>query len=244
MEPLVPAGHRVISGSALKVIATLAMFIDHTAAVLLRGDKTVLFSILGKSITPYYVMRLVGRIAFPIFAFLLVEGFVYTHDRKKYGLRLAVFALISEIPWNLEHTGKLFHPASQSVFVTLFIAFLGLCLVERLQTARERSEYLRPAALLAGLFVVACLAHADYGARGLAMVLALYLLRELHVVRAVVASGMLGNPLASSCAFVPIAFYNGKRGFIQSRPLQLLFYVVYPLHMLILYSIRLRTVGY
>ena len=59
-----------------------------------------------------------------------------------------------------------------------------------------------------------------------------------------VASGMLGNPLASSCAFVPIAFYNGKRGFIQSRPLQLLFYVVYPLHMLILYSIRLRTVGY
>lgn len=244
MDSLVPEHRRVLSGSALKVIATVSMLVDHTAHVLLGRDKTVLAVLFGKQITPYFLMRLVGRIAFPIFVFLLVEGFVHTRDRRKYALRLGIFALISEIPWNLEHVGKIFYPTSQSVFVTLFFALIGLILVDRLRTCEERGERVRTAAALVGLFVVSCLAHADYGARGLALAIAMYLLRELPVVRAVVGGGMLSNPLASSCAFVPIALYNGKRGFIQSRPLQLLFYAIYPLHMLLLYAIRLRTMGY
>ena len=98
-ESLIPPRHRVLSGSALKVLATLSMFVDHIASVIPQElGNTVLFSVPGRVVTPYYAMRAFGRIAFPVFCFLLVEGFLHTRDRRAYGIRLALFALISEVP--------------------------------------------------------------------------------------------------------------------------------------------------
>ena len=147
----IPQKYKVLSGSALKVIATLTMFIDHTAHALMQHNPIVLFQLYDKTISVYYIMRAVGRIAFPIFVFLLVEGFLHTRSRKQYALRLFVFAAVSEIPWNLEHTGKIFIPETQSVFVSLFFALLALCALDHLLHGEEAQ---RPkwAAALIGVF--------------------------------------------------------------------------------------------
>ena len=118
-----------ISGSILKLLAVFSMLIDHMAYFLLKNDGTflqVLCAVGSREVTPYFLMRAFGRLAFPIFAFLIVEGFVYTRNRFKYGRNLLLFALMSEIPWNLVHAGTWHHPG-QHVFFTLFFGYLGLC---------------------------------------------------------------------------------------------------------------------
>ena len=98
-----PARFQILSGSMLKVIACIAMLIDHTGAIVLSQYQpalTNLFYINGRGISAYRIVRDIGRCAFPIFCFLIVEGFLHTHDRRKYGRNLLLFALISEIPWN------------------------------------------------------------------------------------------------------------------------------------------------
>ena len=125
---LLPERWRVLSGSWLKIIAMVSMVIDHVALHLLRfyPDYTVaLFSVGSKQVSWYFLMRCIGRLAFPLFAFLLVEGFLHTHDRMKYGRNLLLFALLSEIPFDLAHQGCLFAP-KQNVFFTLFLGFLAL----------------------------------------------------------------------------------------------------------------------
>ena len=105
-DSFMPEKFRVLSGSALKVLAMVIMLIDHTAAFLLvksAAATRTLFVLGGTDISIYRIMRDVGRAAFPIFCFLLVEGFVHTHNRFKYGRNLLIFACISEIPWDLVH---------------------------------------------------------------------------------------------------------------------------------------------
>ena len=98
-----PEKFRILSGSVLKLIAIILMLIDHTGVMILYNypaTTATLFSFGGVDYSWYRIFRDVGRAAFPIFCFLLVEGFLHTHDRKKYGLNLLLFACISEIPWN------------------------------------------------------------------------------------------------------------------------------------------------
>jgi len=155
---IVPPKYRILSGSWLKVIAVVTMLIDHIASVLLREDPILIFSVLGRAVTLYEIMRTIGRIAFPLFAFLLVEGFIHTSNRKKYGTNLLAFAFISELPWNLEHTGKLFC-SSQNVFFTLFFGFIGLCIIENFK-GKKRVGYL----LI--MLAVTLIFRADYGCVG------------------------------------------------------------------------------
>ena len=116
-----------IPGSILKLLAVFSMLVDHMAWFLFKNDEAflqVLCMVGSKEVTPYFLMRVFGRLAFPIFAFLIVEGFVYTRNRWKYGRNLLLFALISEIPWNLVHAGTWHYPG-QNVFFTLFLDIWG-----------------------------------------------------------------------------------------------------------------------
>ncbi|MCF2594921.1 hypothetical protein I6E11_14235, partial [Bacteroides caecigallinarum] len=99
-----------MSGSFLKLIAIILMCIDHIACFLYPNEwlSNILTTIGNKDITVYFLMRAIGRMAFPIFSFLIVEGFIHTHNRFKYGRNLLIFALISEIPWNLVHQNTIF----------------------------------------------------------------------------------------------------------------------------------------
>ena len=107
-----------ISGYWLKVIAVVSMLIDHTSAVILE-------QIPGLE-NPAFLMRIIGRLAFPIYCFLLVEGFMHTRDREKYALRLGCFAAVSEIPFDLAFNGKVLEVGYQNVFFTLLLGLLTM----------------------------------------------------------------------------------------------------------------------
>ena len=120
-----------ISGSTLKMIAIVTMLIDHIGAAVLARllmvnglgelDQTNTDAIMqwlsanGALYWMYTVMRMIGRVAFPIFCFLLVEGFLHTHDVKKYAMRLGLFALLSEIPFDLAFSSKILEFNYQNV---------------------------------------------------------------------------------------------------------------------------------
>ena len=152
-----------LSGSALKIIAIVTMLIDHIAAtVIIRilkfgGYNDGLYQL-------YRVMRNIGRIAFPIFCFLLVEGFMHTRDREKYALRLGCFAAVSEIPFDLAFNGKVLEVGYQNVFFTLLLGLLTMMAYDAVMNQSRWSVWKRTAlstiAILAGMFA----AHSEFSA--------------------------------------------------------------------------------
>ena len=119
--------HIRISGSALKLLAVISMLVDHVGMFVCRDNEAflqVICTVGSREVTPYFLMRAFGRLAFPIFAFLIVEGFVYTRNRFKYGRNLLLFALLSEIPWNLIHGGSWHYPSQNVFFMVLLCHFM------------------------------------------------------------------------------------------------------------------------
>ena len=223
---------RCISGSVLKLIAVVSMLIDHSA--LLLGPELPFLSIplLGDRITLYYIMRRVGRLAFPIFCFLISEGLVHTRNRKRYLLRLSLFAVISELPFNILVSGDLFCIGKQNVFFTLLLGALLICVSER-----DRSEG-ENAILMALILAAALLVKPDYGLSGVILILLIYCFRSRPALQAVAAYPLLSGGFAALAAFIPINLYNRRRGFIKSPALKYGFYLFYPLHILLLAAVK------
>lgn len=238
MDFSLPEAWKVLDGSELKVLAVAAMILDHIASALLGDTWIVVLRFGAREVDLYEIMRLVGRISFPLFAFLLVEGFMHTHSVKRYAGQLLLFALLSEIPWNLEHTGGLLYH-NQNVMFTLLFGLLGLWVIRDYQGSRERK-----AVALLGLLGVSIVFRADFGCTGFGFILMLYLLQEQRLARAVLGCCFLPARWTAGLAFLPIALYNGKRGFIRGKAWKAVFYIIYPLHMLALYGIRKMTMGY
>ena len=229
---------KILDGSALKLIAMLTMLIDHAASVLVRYMDAPLFTALGHTVQMYTVMRMIGRLSFPIYAFLLVEGFLHTSSPKNYARDLLGFALISEIPWNLVHSGSLFY-GQQNVMFTLLLGLLGIWVIRDL-----REDHKKQALFLLGLLAASIILRADFGCAGFGFILLLYLLRETPLCRAVVGTCFFSGAWYAGLAFIPIGMYNGKRGFIQGKAMKYAFYAFYPLHLFILFALRKMTVGY
>lgn len=231
-----PSKCRILSGSVLKLIAMITMLIDHTAAFLLRYYQPAtepLFSIKGASYSFYRVCRDVGRVAFPIFCFLLVEGFLHTRDRRKYAGNLLIFALISEIPWNFAQGGTLLYSQKQNVFFTLFLGFLGIYAIEYFW-----EKQIMQLACLTVLFAAAYYLKADYGWKGYIFILIMYGFRHYGAAQAVIGSCWLHYEWKACFAFLSINMYNGERGFIKGKAAKYFFYLFYPLHITILVILR------
>ena len=226
---LFPARWCVLDGSMLKILAVVLMLIDHIAHLFRLGDGIVLLSVGASELTLYEAFRYAGRLAFPLFAFLLVEGFLHTRNRKRYALRLLIFALISEIPFNLFCSGNFLY-TRQNVFFTLLFGFLGLCALEKLLGWRR-------VLCVIGLFGIAYFFRADYAQTGYVLILLLYALRSVPVVRALGITTVSGIPAGASA--LPIALYNGERGCIKGRAFGIAFYVFYPAHLLLLVLIKI-----
>ena len=127
---------RSLTSFGIKVIAIISMFIDHCGAVFLERKMIYYYrNVPNYESDPTFklisnvddVMRCIGRLAFPLFIFLLVQGFIHTRNRLKYAIRLALFALISEVPFDMAFKNTYFTMSYQNVFFTLFFGFLFLC---------------------------------------------------------------------------------------------------------------------
>ena len=236
-KELIPAKYKRLSGSVLKLLALVSMLIDHTAVAFLQGGSPALLRIGGHTLTLYRAMRFLGRLAFPLYCFLLVEGFCHTRDRRRYALRLGIFAVVSELPWNLFRAGTL-TCADQNVFFTLLLGFLGIWAAEAFM-AVERGRVKYMAALL-GLMIASLVLRGDYGVAGFGFILMLWALRERPLIRAALGCCLLSSRWKAGLAFIPIALYNGERGFIRGRIAGLVFYAIYPLHLLAFALIRLH----
>ncbi len=232
-----------LSSFALKIIAAVTMFMDHFAILFLDNHHTA-----------YMIARGIGRISFPIFAFILVEGFYYTANRVKHGITLGVFAIISEIPYNMMY-GRFFYLENQNVIFTLFIGFMMIWaldsismyrvnysdnLLKKVGAGRMNTVLELMAMLLA--FIIAYFMKCSYSYAGIMLILCFYVFRKYHIGRAVsnivFNMGMFGYSIQWLGVFsmIPIAFYNEKPGKYKWK---YFFYLFYPIHILILVAVKM-----
>jgi hypothetical protein len=216
-------GRGCLNSFCLKMIAIVTMLIDHIGAVLYPGEM---------------IFRYIGRISFPIFLFLMVEGFYHTRNVRKYEVRMVIFAFISEIPFDLAFSGTMWNPRSQNVFFTLAI---GLIMMDLLQ--KWNDTMWKQACVIAACIIGAELLCTDYGGAGILMIFFFYKYRDNWVVKlmwtGIISLICFSGTIECFCiiAFLPILLYNGKKG----PSLKYAFYAFYPAHLLILYLIS--TVG-
>lgn len=212
----------LLSGSVLKIIAVVSMVIDHCAYYLMDGNTMA-----------YEVMRCFGRIAFPVFAFLVAEGFAHTRNKMRYFLSLLLFAAVSEVPWYLLNGAD----GTHNVMFTLALGVAALAVFERLREHRV----LCCCSMLLMAWLAAWLGT-DYEWRGVLMIPVFYLLgmakntpvtlrRMLQLLFAfplMMHYGITGALLACAVIFL----YDGTRGFIHGNVAKYGFYAFYPAHLL------------
>ena len=236
-----------LTSFALHILAMFFMLCDHLWATIVPGNEW---------------LTCIGRIAYPIFAFLIVEGYFHTKDLKQYVLRLLIFAAVSEIPFNLMTGGRLINPFHQNVLWTFLI---GLGLIRLIEHAKHRrtirmwliTAFMIPAGLLAALFGMV-----DYAYYGVLMMLVFYLFRGrqwwcfagqlicLWIINIEMMGGIVYPIMLfgrewiihqqglALLALIPIWLYQGKQG-MYNKFVKYTYYVFYPLHLLILYLLML-----
>ncbi len=181
------------------------------------------------------VLRFTGRLAFPIFCFLLVEGFVHTRDVKKYVRRLFLFALISEVPFDLAFFRTPFDPSAQNVYWTLALGVLAMAGLKHFEKENGSASW-KGLLCAAGCTLAALLACTDYNGIGVLIICALYLTRGDRKRQCIVGAVLFAWELTAPLAFVLVWFYNGQRG--RCTPaMQKVFYWFYPVHLSVLAAV-------
>ena len=237
------SGKMDLSAAALHILAMTFMLMDHLWATLLPAQEW---------------LTCVGRIAFPIFAFMAVEGYFHTHNLKKYLLRMLIFAVISEVPFDLMYGGTWFYPVHQNVIWTLMMGLAGIHLMETVRKKKSTFVYILVSAIvviLGGL--LGTLSMVDYYGIGVLTVFIFYFFRgrkwwcllgqmlALYWVNVERLGGLM-YPIRlfgmefelcqqglALLALLPIWLYRGRQGY-HSKPFQYFCYAFYPVHMLVL----------
>ena len=229
--------YQCIPQEMLKLIACITMLIDHFGAAI------VPFLTVPYMVPLYYICRIIGRIAFPIYCFLLVEGMHHTRNPGKYIGRLTIGILLAELPFDILFEGGISWEY-QSVMVTLTLGAIMLLCMQKTEKKIWKCLLILPVALLAELL------KCDYGGWGIVMIAVFALLESFPLqclgvlfVAAAIPSAkisvfgiMLSCKLAAVPAMFPIALYNGKK-LSRSKALQWCFYAFYPIHLLVLWFI-------
>ena len=242
---LSPFGRKPFGGlnaNTLRLLAFGLMLLDHLWASIVPGNDW---------------MTWLGRMALPIFAFQIAEGFFHTSDVNRYMKRLALFAVITEVPFNLFLCGSPFFPFHQNVLWTLLLGLAAIRALERARQEKTVLALLRGVALAGLCCFLATICFMDYGALGVATVLLFYLLRgfplawlaqlvamvllhEIWFKGQFIPVELFGHSFEfvvqgfAVAALIPIWLYNGKKG-IGGKAAQYAAYAFYPGHLLILY---------
>ena len=233
-----------ITSFGLHILAMILMLCDHLWATLLSDFSWLTW---------------IGRIAFPLFAFMIVEGFFHTKDRKKYILRMLIFAVISEIPFNMIMSGGgMFYPYHQNVLWTFLIALMGLSAVE---SVRKKGKPIPTALTFVGVFfagfLVGMITMVDYYGFGVMTVMIFYLFRgrkwwhylgqlaglywiNLELLGGLYVPVMIGGREIqivqqgmALLALIPIWLYKGEQG-PYNKTIKAVYYWFYPVHILVL----------
>lgn len=232
-----------LSSASLHILAMILMLMDHLWATLLPGQEW---------------LTCAGRVAFPIFAFMTVEGYFHTKNFKKYILRLLFFALLSEIPFNLMYSGTVIYPYHQNVLWTFILGLLGIELMERVRKKGKPLLFLLVSAVIVFFgYALGTLTMVDYYGTGVLTVFVFYLFRDrkwwnllvqiaaLYWINIELLAGqyyevtVFGHELMiyqqglALLALIPIWLYRGKQGH-HSKAFKYFCYSFYPVHMLIL----------
>ncbi|MCR4833328.1 MAG: conjugal transfer protein TraX [Butyrivibrio sp.] len=255
-----------INGLTLKILACLTMLVDHIAAGIMvpwaREGIIPQHMSLDDLNKIYFAMRCIGRCAFPIFCFLLVEGFIHTRNRLRYALSLLIFAFISEVPFDI-----LFHSKYEqlninvaevisanreifseqcNVYFTLFFGLLTIWAIDycyRLFMEKNLPVYLNGLTIAAftGLSCFLTIKiDSDYDFHGILLIVIFYVLRNmqpLNLLAGYIAISSYSIEFWSFPAFLCMVLYNHKRG-PNIGYFKYLFYLFYPLHLTILYIYR------
>ena len=217
-----------ITSSALKWIAAISMLIDHFGIA-------IYWQLEEHTYSTYEIFRYVGRIAFPIYCFLIVEGFFLTKNIWSYIGRCLVFAVLSEIPFDMAIYGEIWHPYSQNVYFTLVI---GLCTLVVLDKVRGYHAFcVIKQFLVIGMGVaVARILEVDYHGLGVLFIVMFYYCRGMNKwYRDLFGVVAFSYEITAPLAMIPIHFYNGERG----MSLKYVFYLIYPVHLLLYGIIRM-----
>lgn len=243
---------RGISQEMLKLIACVTMLIDHVGATIVLNLYRSVRMAGGDALTIYQLylgMRIIGRVAFPIYCFLLAEGAHYTKNPKKYALRLAIGAVLSELPFDFAFWGS-WRWDHQSVMLTMLLGFFALEAMSRCENKLLKVIVMLPFALLAEWM------QTDYGGAGVLLIALFGLTRGLphRWVIQLVCMALLCNyvipgsriqigqfrvaiELFALLALIPIAFYSGRKA-TSNRAVQWGFYLFYPVHLTVLCLIK------
>ena len=240
---------RGLAQEGLKLIACVAMLLDHAAIVIVMDSY---YGATGAArvalLELYETLRTIGRLAFPIYCFLLAEGASRTRNPKRYALRLFIAMLLAEIPFDLAIFGG-FTWKHQSVMVTLLLGYLMLEVMKKCPVKWLRLLMVIPFAFLAELM------NTDYGAMGIHVIALFFLTRDvprkeiwqflglwfifspnhLMVLNWLDGFRVTMQELASF-AVIPIMCYNGQK-VTKNKAVQWAFYLFYPVHLLALYWI-------
>ena len=245
-----------ISQETLKLIASGTMLIDHIGATLvLSAFYAVIaaedYAAADSWVSLYNIMRLIGRIAFPIYCFLLVEGFRHTRDLKKYTGRLAIGVLLAEIPFDLALNGALFDWSSNSVMLTLL---LGVLMMAGMDCFNGWWKLLA----VPPFYGIAELLQTDYAGHGILLIAMLALTRGIPHEKlwrtlgfavllwfgATISFGPIEVPMEifGLMALVPIFLYDGRK-LTRSKAVQWGFYLFYPVHLLVIWAVHTLIFG-
>ncbi|MBR1622560.1 MAG: TraX protein [Pseudobutyrivibrio sp.] len=240
-------GKLEITGTGLKLIAVITMLIDHIGAGIIKYNELGYISIIG-DMDLYTLLRAIGRMAFPIYCYMLVEGFVHTRNIWKYGLRLLAVAVISELPFNFLFYKAYLYPGHNNVLWTLLLGLAvmyGLFIVDKSALSPKTNYVLKIIIMIAGM-ALADLTKLDYKYAGICCIAVMYSFysqnayeRLYTIAFGVVILTLLSSRLEVWAFFIliPFYFYKGHRG-ADSKALRTFFYLFYPVHLIALCAVR------
>ncbi|MBR5952065.1 MAG: hypothetical protein IKZ85_02200 [Pseudobutyrivibrio sp.] len=234
-----------ITGTGLKLIAILTMFVDHfalgpLASWIIENTPSMSADTYASYYNFYHVLRGIGRMSFPIYCYLLVEGVDHTRNIKKYAVRILTVALLSEIPFDYLFYGRFFYWYHNNVLWVLLLGLICLHLYSLVEKY-EASLALKMVIMCVGM-AIAHFTFVDYGEAGICCICLISILngedfrtRIIAFMAGVGALAVLSSSieLLAMAMVIPIALYRGERG-RDSRFLRKFFYLFYPLHLCLL----------
>lgn len=222
---------RVFNGAQLKYIAMFSMLLDHV-------NKAILYPYINSNALLLLsdVFEILGRIAYPLFLFFLVEGFFKTGSRAKYLLHLLIFAVISEVPFDLFTTRTFFEPNGNNILFTFAMVLLTLWSIDVLRSKLPKAAWYPVSfVMVAVMCFAAMLAGVDYEYHAILGGYFFYLFHETPPVSIPFAFASMYKEPWALLGFGLTLTYNGERG----RQHRWLNYAFYPAHLLVLGLLRL-----